>query len=113
MKSIIEIIKEHQSGFKSIKGYFYALGGENIKVFLSDNANFDEKDPIIMLPSSIADLVMFEDEILGVLVGGKYLYYSVKIEIEGDVCFDKEYAYFQNITKLTLFNEDLKQTFIS
>ncbi|WP_392551382.1 hypothetical protein RHO14_07775 [Orbus wheelerorum] len=112
MTSVNEIINKHQSGFVYLQGYFYVLGGKNITVFISDKEEFMPNDPFIMLPSNIADIVMSQDEILGVLVGGIYLYYSVRIEIEGDISFSKECACFENIYKLVLFNDDVKQSFI-
>lgn len=112
MKLINEIIKNHQSGFLCIKGYFYVLGGECPRVFISDEKDFSGNNPIIILPQEISDIVMSKDEILGVLVGGKYLYYSVQIEIEGNINFNEEYAYFETITRLVLFNGDISQEFI-
>lgn len=68
--------------------------------------------PHIILPNSVGELVIREDNILGVLVGGNYMYFSVEACIKGVLHISKQKLMMQDVEYIELTNDGQKQKFL-
>ena len=111
MLSIKDIMNKKLCGLVRFKGYFYALGGLNQKVFLTDN-KYGWSENNIILPNNITELIIDKDQSFGVLVGGEYAYYAMDAIIEGVLELKEQQLYLSKVNKITLFDGEISQSFV-